>query len=569
MRRTILLLAAFLCLFTTFAAEVPYCYSSAFGYGKSATGGGNATPTLVSSISDLKNALKGSNRVIIITKSLTFTSMVTGQDLKNITLLALPGVTLTSNVTDANNSGILFIKRSSNIIIRNITFIGPGAYDVNGNDLLCFESVTNAWVDHCDFQDGLDGNFDNKSTTDNITVSWCRFRYLKSPIPGGSGGSDDHRYSNLLGSSASDAPSDGTYNFTWAYCWWDYGCKQRMVRCRNASLHFLNCYWNTSVADYYIGPENADAYVEGCWMAKLSKNSKVFYENFSTSTAKNGFKFVNSYYAGGSLSDVTKRTVVVPTYPYTALTYDEAKQAVSNTTCGAGATLQITNDGKISSTCNGSTTPGTEPGTQPGDNPTPVTSDLTWKADDSDIANLGTLTESVTVRGLTIAASADKTITIDENSKSFTDGNTTISFGHRIKMGGSMAETTRHLRFDVTGSCTIEVYGMSANSTTPRPINIAEGTWNNTVSSTEVTGSELNRIVYKHTGGATTIFVGSGNSGVNLYGINVTYQGPQTNLTTNRTDAQKAEKRIIDGKLYIITPDGTAYTPLGIKVSEK
>ena len=222
MRRRIALfwMAVLMGFGTSLSAAVTYC-SSVFGY-STATGGGSATPVLVSSVSDLQKELnKGKNKVIIITANLTFTKMLTVQDGSNVTLLALPGVTLTSNQQTASTSGILYVKRFNNLIIRNITFVGPGAYDCDGNDLLCFESVTNAWVDHCDFQDGVDGNFDNKKLSDNVTVSWCRFRYQKPPKAGGSGGSDDHRFTNLLGSSSSDKPSDGTFNYTWAYCWWD------------------------------------------------------------------------------------------------------------------------------------------------------------------------------------------------------------------------------------------------------------------------------------------------------------------------------------------------------------
>jgi len=562
MKKNFLLIALFLFVLSLNAADIPYCYTSAFGYGAIATGGGNATPTLVSDVSGLKKALSGSNKVVIITKDITVTSMISVENLKNITLLALPGVKLSNLQTSADNSGVLFVKRSSNIIIRNITFIGPGAYDVDGNDLLCFEGVTNAWVDHCDFQDGLDGNFDNKSTTDNITVSWCRFRYLKKPIAGGSGGSDDHRYSNLLGSGAYDAPSDGTYNFTWAYCWWDYGCKQRMVRCRNASLHFLNCYWNTSVADYYIGPENADAYVEGCWMAKLKSGSRVFYENFNSSSVKNGVKYVNSYYEGGSLPNVTNRTVLTPTYAYTALSYTDAKDAVSNETCGAGATLNITTKGEISTSCGENTTEPT-----PVDPPeVPVTGNLTWSADDSDIASLGTLTSSQTIRGLTIAATDGKTVVVDENAKTYSDGSTQISFAHRIKLGGTMSDVARHLKFDVTGACTIEVYCMSANSSSARPLNIAVGAWNNVDSQTDVTGTEVNRIVYNHNGGATTIYIGSGSSGINVLGINVTNKDKTGLLLNDNQTEQTAQKVIIDNQIYIIMPNGDIYSPLGAKI---
>lgn len=353
MRKIYFFVSLFIALFvfsSAVSADVTYCSSSAFGY-STATGGGSATPVLVSSVSDLQKALnKGKNKVIIITANLTFTSMLSVQDGENVTLLGLPGVTLTSLQQTSSTSGILFVKRFKNLIIRNLTFVGPGAYDCDGNDLLCFENVTNAWVDHCDFQDGCDGNFDNKHNTDNVTVSWCRFRYLKAPKPGGSGGSDDHRFTNLLGSSSSDAPSDGTYNFTWAYCWWDEGCVERMVRCRNAELHFLNCYWNSSVANYYVGPENAKAYFEGCTFEGKANTKKAIFKSYG---GTNACKFID---CSGNLPSASG-SVSAPEYIYTAYGRAEAKTAVTNTACGAGATLTVTPTGGISSTCDGGAAP--------------------------------------------------------------------------------------------------------------------------------------------------------------------------------------------------------------------
>ena len=372
---TISLIILFGCSISASAA-VTYCTSSAVGYGKEVTGGGSATPVLVGSVSELQSALnKGKNKVIIITKSLTFTKMLSVQDGSNVTLLGLPGVTLTSTQQDKSNSGILYVKRFTNLIIRNLTFVGPGAYDCDGNDLLCFQDVMNAWVDHCDFQDGVDGNFDNKNGTDNVTVSWCRFRYLKAPKPGGSGGAADHRFTNLLGSSSSDKPSDGTYNLTWAYCWWDDGCKERMVRCRNCDLHFLNCYWNSSVANYYVGPENAKCYFEGCtFEGKANSSSKIFKSYGGT----NACKFVD---CAGNLPS-NSGTVSKPSYTYTASDRAEAKTAVTNATCGAGATLTVTTAGAVSSTCDSGA-------------PLPTVYTVTWDATTNG-GTCGTATSSVT-----------------------------------------------------------------------------------------------------------------------------------------------------------------------------
>ena len=345
-------------LFLVPLKAVDYCAPSSWGYAGNVTGGGNATPTLVSSVSQLTSALTGKNvknKVVIITQDLTFSEMLTIQDAENITIMALPGVKLINNSTTKtvtkDYTGILFIKRTSNIILRNLTFIGPGAYDIDGSDNLCFEKVTNAWVDHCDFQDGLDGNFDIKSTTDNITVTWCRFRYLKAPIPGGSGGSNDHRFTNLIGSSSTDKPEDGAYNITYGFCWWDEGCKQRMTRCRNAELHFLNCYWNSSVADYYVGPEKASCYFEGCTFAGKANSATGIWNVFNHTT--NYCTFVN---CTGNLPDNSSSPVAAPTYAYDQLTPATAKSYVTNA-CGAGATLTVTTAAEVSSACDGGDVP--------------------------------------------------------------------------------------------------------------------------------------------------------------------------------------------------------------------
>lgn len=327
---------------------VTYCAPSAWGYGASATGGGSATPTLVKDASGLKSAISKGNKVVIITQNITVSSQISSSA-SNITIMAVNGAKLISTQQNSSNSGIFYLK-GSNIILRNLTFEGPGAYDCDGNDNLCLDGATKVWVDHCDFQDGCDGNFDIKGKTDNITVTWCRFRYLKKPKAGGSGGADDHRFTNLVGSDSSDKPSDGTYNITYGYCWWDEGCKQRMTRCRNASQHFLNCYWNSSVADYYVGPENADCYFEGCIFEGKPAKNKIFYENYS---GKNGAKFINCTSKNGVPADITKRSVLTPTYSYTALTAAEAKTAITNSTCGAGATLTVTDKGAVSSSCDG------------------------------------------------------------------------------------------------------------------------------------------------------------------------------------------------------------------------
>ena len=561
------LIVALCALFLMPVQAVNYCASSSWGYGSGATGGGNATPTLVTNASGLKSMSKAQNKVFIITNDITVTSMVKLESMKNVTILALPGVKLISNQQDASTSGILFIKKSSNIVLRNLTFVGPGAYDCDGNDNLCFEGVTKAWVDHCDFQDGCDGNFDNKGTTDNITVSWCRFRYLKAPRAGGSGGAADHRFTNLLGSSSSDKPTDGTYNMTWAYCWWDEGCKERMLRCRNASLHFLNCYWNSSVANYYIGPENADCYIEGCTFEGAPKTAKIFYQNYG---GKNGAKFINSTATKGLPSNVTSRTVVTPTYSYTALSAAEAKTMVTNSDCGAGATLVVNSNGEVGSSCDGGSTPDPDPDPvdpTPDPDPTPVTSDLTWNFSTSDFTSKDSLTiaAGITINGLTLGPQ----IAYDKSNKTVNG----YSFTHRMKTGGTGASDKRYFKFSVTGACTIDIYCMSSNSSTARTVNVYSGSYGGTLLTTlpAVTGSIPAKQTYNYTGGATTIYMGSSNGGINFYAINVTYSGGGTQPTgyTLSYDENGGSGEMADQNGTSVTVAANAFTaPTGYTFKE-
>lgn len=318
------------------------------GFGAAAMGGGVSTPVTVSNYSDLVAKLKSTTKqVILISGSIncSYTSLLVNDK----TIIGLPGARLVNTDQTAAGSGILNLKPgSNNIIIRNLIFEGPGAYDVDGHDNFTSEA-NNIWVDHCEFQDGMDGNFDNKGAADNVTVSWCKFTYLKAPKAGGSGGADDHRFSDLVGSSKTDAPSDGHYSITFKNCYWAEGCRERMPRARNAELHILNCYYNTSVSGSLGiglggGNNNTTCYVEGTDFAKIGN---VFKDYISTDGGTVGATFSDCLKAPEGYGDAVNK----PSYLYSSFPAAEVANYLSNTSCGAGATLQVTADGKISSAC--------------------------------------------------------------------------------------------------------------------------------------------------------------------------------------------------------------------------
>jgi pectate lyase len=343
-----------------------YYMTTPEGFGAAATGGG--TPTVsntvtVTTYTQLKNALTStaaSTAVILVSGTIdcAYTSVL----LTNKTIIGLPGarlrnnqITIGNSTTSAQNSGILYIKAgSNNVIIRNLIFEGPGAYDVDGRDNLTNEG-RNIWVDHCEFQDGMDGNFDNKGECDNTTISWCKFTYLKPAIPGGSGGSSDHRFSNLVGSAIDDLPSsDGRYSITFKNCYWAEGCKARMPRARNAELHVLNCYYKTSVSGASAvglgaGNSGTTCYVENCNFEQVTNISSPVNEGSGTTSVK--FDSCTKGVTPTAVTGLDVGTAVKPSYTYTVLPVANVASYVSNSSCGAGATLQVSASGVISTSC--------------------------------------------------------------------------------------------------------------------------------------------------------------------------------------------------------------------------
>ncbi len=215
----------------------------------------------------------------------------------------------------------IFSLNKENVIIRNITFVGPGAVDVSGNDLLSATGAKNCWVDHCEFMDGMDGNFDITNAADFNTVSWCIFRYTANSYM--------HQNTNLIGSSDSEAT--GKLNTTFAFNWWAAGCNQRMPMGRVGKIHMLNNYYSCSGASLCMNPRiNSEFLVEGNHFAAGVKN---YYKN-------NGATAVtwadNNIVKEASTQPSSFGTTVTVPYTYTVAPATDVPDAVQN---GAGATL--------------------------------------------------------------------------------------------------------------------------------------------------------------------------------------------------------------------------------------
>lgn len=316
------------------------------GWGAGVTGGEDLNQVTVTTLDELTAALTGTDKkTIIVSGTITFTGSVSIDGVQNKSIYGEPGAIL-QNLThsaDKDETGILTLKNCSNIIIRNLIFKGAGAYDVDGNDNLTLDNCSNIWVDHCDFQDGVDGNFDCKNSSDNICVSWCRFSYLIAPWSGGTGGSNDHRFTNLWGSDDDNATKDeGHLNTTFVNCWWDEGCKQRMPRVRFGKIHILNCLYSSTVADYCVGGGyKSNVYIEKCAFTNAATNYP--WRNFATSSGYTDYNYTITGCTGAD--DAQDRSGIAdyytPSYEYTSYASSSVGSVVSNASNGAGATLKL------------------------------------------------------------------------------------------------------------------------------------------------------------------------------------------------------------------------------------
>lgn len=298
------------------------------------TGGGTAAATVVTNYNDFKAAVTSSAvKVVHISGTITFPAggRISFQDQSGKTIYGLPGSRLVSNDQTKDGSGILSVKRCSNIIFRNITFEGPGAYDTDGWDNVTVDASTNIWVDHCEFQDGMDGNLDIKNASDYISVTWCKFIYNKAPRPGGSGGSDDHRFSNLFGSSDGATGDRGKLRITMQYCWWAQGCKARMPRVRFGKVHIVNNLFNSTVASQCVmAGFEADLLVESNVFENVTSPIDLMDNTFTAITSRNNIFTNTSGNTAGS------GTAFTPPY---SLTVTPAAQVKGLVSASAGATL--------------------------------------------------------------------------------------------------------------------------------------------------------------------------------------------------------------------------------------
>jgi pectate lyase len=238
------------------SCQIPAVANAPIGYGKDTTGGGDATPVVVSSFAEAEAALddyrdafkNGEQTRLVIRYTGTFdfatitdvcaqhtkdAQILQIKEMENVTFLGAPG--------SSANFGIK-VNRAKNVIIRNMTFgLLPGggssdAITLEGNDTN--GDVEHVWVDHNELFSStkddcagagdteFDGLIDIKKGARNITISYNLLR--------------DHQKTGLLGAS----DDDKTDRYVTFHHNWYKNVVSRTPLHRFGFVHIFNNYYS-------------------------------------------------------------------------------------------------------------------------------------------------------------------------------------------------------------------------------------------------------------------------------------------------------------------------------------
>lgn len=215
-----------------------------------------------------------------------------------------------------NKAGIFqFNETCENVIVRNITFRGPGAVDIDGVDLLYDAYAKHLWVDHCTFIDSQDGALDTRGSYN--TYTWNHFYYTNR--------SYSHAYT--CGQGWVKDHSD-VLHITWGYNMWGAGCNRRLPQCDDSYIHLVNNYHNCQGNSAGM---TLNSYVKG--LVEGNYSAPGVNSPLTGSGANRNITVVDNSFSYSNVGP----TVTVP-YTYSKISYTDVP-TVLTAKHGAGATL--------------------------------------------------------------------------------------------------------------------------------------------------------------------------------------------------------------------------------------
>ncbi|MFJ8751627.1 polysaccharide lyase family 1 protein [Streptomyces sp. NPDC102441] len=271
------------------------------GFGAGTTGGAGGSTVTVTTASELTDALKRSEALVIrVNGTIKLSSMTKVTANKTVV-----GVGTAGKITGSG----LNVSNVSNVIIQNLSFSG------SNDDAINVQYSTKVWIDHNDISGAKDGALDIKRASTNVTVSWNRTH------------SQDKNM--LLGHDDGNGSEDiGKLKVTYDHNWFD-GTKQRNPRVRFGNpVHVLNNYFSNIGSYGVASTEDAGVLVEGNYFENVDDTFHLGEADSGPGNlvAKNNH-FVNSTagQTGGSVASIP--------YSYSA---ESASAVKGSVTSGAG-----------------------------------------------------------------------------------------------------------------------------------------------------------------------------------------------------------------------------------------
>jgi pectate lyase len=294
-------------------ATTEFTVATANGFAAGTTGGAGGSSVTVTTAAAFRTAAEASTtQVITVSGNLNMGS-------------SQVNVKSNKTIIGANSSsgiiGCLRLSGVSNVIIQNLNITNPsGAGTGDGIEV---SGCTRVFIHKCSFVDCSDGSLDIVRAADNVTVSWCRFRYASQT---------SHKFVNLIG-NGDDATGDrGKLHVTMHHNWYDAGCTERMPRVRFGQVHVYNNYYAASGSNYCINVGNkSQIKVENCYF----QNQSRAWANYSSSSAQGRINWNSgNVFSGTSVPTwAPNSSVFTPSYSYSLNTGSSVPSSVSG---GAG-----------------------------------------------------------------------------------------------------------------------------------------------------------------------------------------------------------------------------------------
>lgn len=206
---------------------------------------------------------------------------------------------------------------------------------------------------------------------------------------------------------------------------------------------------------------------------------------------------------GERVNDSEGENSVTVSYTEEVLKYDaEADDAVSDS---------VTVD------CDVTYTIGENPNPDPG--PSELT-DVEFNVNDLEIGDITANTNLTDDGKISVAATAEKAVTVDANDKTYGG----IDFTRRLKLNGKGSDTERSVKLLVEGDATIKVYALSGSSSEDRSLNLYDSEFKSLITDQIAAGkptdADLSELTYSVSAG--TYYLAS-DKAVNIYYILIDY----------------------------------------------